>query len=182
MGLKDRPIRSDHVRDPRGDPGGRRVAGAVGQPDFAFRVAEKRERVVELLGKGRVVLDRIERDAEDLRVLLPVIGVEVAEPATLGRSAGSVRLRIEPEHDSLSPVIGKPLCSARVVRNRELGRLVTGVQHLSPPQSQDQLEDILECHDSQVSFESSKAGRGIGQPFFSNRSNSQTRAHFKNTP
>jgi len=105
--LRDLSLGIDDVGDPAGVLGLRVVGRAIRDPDLALHVAEKRERILELLRKCGVVLDRVERGAEDLGVLLLEFRVEVAEPATLERSTGGIGLRIEPEDDVLPPVIGE---------------------------------------------------------------------------
>ena len=105
--LRDPSLGIDDVADPAGVLGLRIVGRAVGHPDLALHVAEKRERILELLCECGVVLDGVEGRAEDLGVLLLKFRVEVAEPATLERSAGGRGLRIEPEDDALPPVIGE---------------------------------------------------------------------------
>src|SRR5215470_17893476 len=117
MDLQDPSVRADDVRDSGGDSRGRRVARAVGHPDLPLRVAEEREGVVEFLCEGGVLLDGVERGAEDLDVLLLELAVKVAEPATLDRSTGRVGLRIEPEDDGAAPVVGELSRRTRLVRN-----------------------------------------------------------------
>jgi len=75
---------------------GRVDVGAVGGADGPVGVAEEREVEVELLRELLVVGLGVERRAEDDGILPVVLGLEVAEPATLGRSARGVGHRIEP--------------------------------------------------------------------------------------
>jgi len=92
-------------------------------------VAEQRKGISELFGERRVVLDAIEGNSEDFDVALLEIAVEVAEPATLFGSTGRVRLRVEPEDHCLATVVGEAASLARVVKNREIGSLITGFEH-----------------------------------------------------
>ena len=127
--LRDLAFFVDHVRDAFRVFGGRGVRGAVGETDFAFRVAEQREGKVELLGEVLVLVRRIETDAEDLRVLGLVLRVEVPEPGTLFRSTRGVGLRIKPEHDLFSAQIAELHAIAVVVRDVEIRRRVAGLEH-----------------------------------------------------
>src|SRR5262249_24573487 len=83
----------------------------------------------ELLGERAVLGRGVEGRTEDHRVLPVVVGLEVAEPATLGGSAGRVGLRVEPEHDRLTLEVGQSHRVAVVVAAREIGRDVAGFQH-----------------------------------------------------
>src|SRR4029453_11836258 len=79
--------------------------GAVGGADRAVGVADQREVEVEFLSEGFVLGRRVERGPEDDGVLGVVLGLQVAEPATLGGSARGVGLGIEPQHDRLALVV-----------------------------------------------------------------------------
>jgi hypothetical protein len=76
--------------------------GAVGGADSPVGVTDQREIEVELVRELLVVGGAVEGRAEDDGVLAVVVDFEVAEPATLGRSARSVGFRVEPEHDRLA--------------------------------------------------------------------------------
>ena len=99
VGLGDLPFFVDHVGDAAGVFVLFGLAGTVGQADLVVRVAEEGEGEFVLFGERLVLGLRIETDAEDLRVLRFVLGLEVPEPGTLARSAGCVGLRVEPEDD-----------------------------------------------------------------------------------
>src|SRR6266849_7820304 len=105
--------------------------GAVGGADRPVGVADQREVEAELLGELLVVGGAIEGRAEDDGVLSIVVGFQVAEPATLGRSARSVGLRVEPEHDRLALEVRQLHGVAVVVASREIGRLVSWLEHES---------------------------------------------------
>ena len=96
VGLHDLAVAIDQVANAVGALGVSTVAGAVEQAHFAARVAEKREVEVEFLGKGAVVVFRVEADAENSRVLVFVSPDLVTEPATLRRSPGCIGFRVEP--------------------------------------------------------------------------------------
>ena len=102
MRLRDLPVRTDDVGDPARGRGLRVVGRPVRDSDLAPDVAKEREREAELLRERRVLLGGVERDAQNLGVLLLVVGIEVAEPATFDRSAGCIRLRVKPENDGLA--------------------------------------------------------------------------------
>ena len=103
--LGDSSLRIDPVRDSPGAWSVRGVASAVREPDRSLLVAEKRKGIFELASKGGVVLDRVERDPQDLGVSLDEPLVEIAEPATLEASPGRVRLGIEPEDHVAAAIV-----------------------------------------------------------------------------
>jgi hypothetical protein len=118
--------------DDDADPGGALLGvdvGAVGRPDRSVGVGEEREGEVELLGEFLVVGRAVEGRPENDGVLAVVVGFEVAEPATLGRSARGVRLRVEPEDDRLALEVGQLHRVAVVIAPGEIGRLVAWLQH-----------------------------------------------------
>jgi hypothetical protein len=129
MRFRDFALFVDDVRDAFGVFGGRRVGGAVGEADFAVRVAEEGEGEAELFGEALVVLRRVEADAEDLRVLSLVLRVEVPEPGTFPRSAGGVGFRIEPEHDLLAAQVAELHAIAEVIGNVEIRGWIAGIEH-----------------------------------------------------
>src|SRR5690606_9746700 len=62
----------------------------VGQSDLPVDIAEQGKLEVELLGERLVLRFRVEADPQDLAVLVLEFTGEIAEPATLGRSARRV--------------------------------------------------------------------------------------------
>src|SRR5215467_15747557 len=105
--------------------------GAVGGADGPVGVADQRKVEVELLGELLVVSRAVEGGAQNDGLLAVVVGFEVAEPATLGRSARSVGLRVEPEHHRLAREIRQLHGIAVLIASREIGRLVSGLEHES---------------------------------------------------
>src|SRR5206468_2397017 len=103
--------------------------GAVGGPDRAVGVADEWEVEVVLLGEFLVVVRGVERHPEDHGALLVVVGLQVAEPATLSRSARGIGLRKEPQHDRLALEVRELHGPAVVVAAREIGRLVAWIEH-----------------------------------------------------
>jgi hypothetical protein len=131
MRLGDLPLLVDDIRDPFRVLVLRRLGRAVRDPDLAIGVAQQREGEVVLLGELRVRGDVIETDAEDRSVLRLVLGDEVPEPGTLGRSAGCVGLRIKPEHDLAPAQIVQRNLAAAMIGHLEVRSLVANVQHAS---------------------------------------------------
>jgi hypothetical protein len=103
--------------------------GAVRESDLMFGIAEQREREIELLRELRVVLRRIETDAEDGGILRFVLRREVPEPGTLERSARCVGLRIKPKDDATAAEVGELHGVAFVIEDFKVGRFITGLQH-----------------------------------------------------
>ena len=130
---EDVPVGTDDVAHALRIAGVRAVASAVGEPDVPSGVAEKREVELELLRESAVLFLRIEADSQNLRVLLLELPDVVAEPATLGRSAGGIRLRIEPEDHDLPEVVPEPHEIPLVILDFELGRFLTFLQHGHSP-------------------------------------------------
>jgi hypothetical protein len=133
VGLGDLPVFVDHVGDAAGVFVFFGLAGAVGQADLVVRVAEEGEGEVVLFGESLVLGLRVETDAEDLRVLRFVLGLEVPEPGTFARSAGCVGLRVEPEDDSLSTQIAKADGIAVVIGGFEIGSGLARLEHACLP-------------------------------------------------
>ena len=130
MPLFDLAVAADHHADARRAL--LRIGiGAVGGADTPVGVADQRKVEVELLGELLVVGGAVEGRAEDDGVFAVVVGFEVAEPATLGRSARSVGLRVEPEHHRLAREIRQLHGVAVLIAPREIGRLVSGLEHAS---------------------------------------------------
>ena len=131
--MGDEAVLVDDVGDPVRVPRVRLVAGPVGKTDLAIHIAEQREEEIELLRECRVFLDRIEGAAQDLDASLLELRVEVAEPATFGRSTRCVGLRIEPEDDRLPTELADRRVPVQVVLDEEIGSDVSHVQHHCPP-------------------------------------------------
>jgi hypothetical protein len=131
MRFRDLAFLVDHVRDAFRVAVGRRFGGAVGQADFAIRVAEEGEGEAELFGEALVVIRRVEADAEDLRVFGLVLRVEVPEPGTFPRSTGGVCLRIKPEHDLFAAQVAELHAVAVVIGNVEIRGWIAGIEHSS---------------------------------------------------
>src|SRR5207245_1854895 len=98
------------------------------------RVAQKPVGKLELRGEGRVLLHRVEGDAQYDRVLLLELAREVAVPATLESSSRRVGLGEEPEDDRLALEIGQGDLAAMVVLDAEQRSLRSDGQHGGPPQ------------------------------------------------
>ena len=130
MRLSDFPVLVDHICDPACVFVLRRVCGAVRESDLPIGVAKERKREAVLLREMRVVLDRVEADAGDLRVLLLVFAGKVPEPGTLGRSASGVSLRIEPEDELLAAEVAQLHAIAVVIGHLEIGSGIPHLQHL----------------------------------------------------
>jgi hypothetical protein len=126
----DSAVLVDHDADARSALGGVDV-GAVRGADRPVGIADQREVEVELLGEGLVLGGAIERRAEDDGSLGVVVGLEVAEPATFGRSARGVGLRIEPEDDLLPLQLGQRDRLPRVIAAGELRGFVAGLEHVA---------------------------------------------------
>ena len=136
IGLLDASVGPDQVADAL--RGGRLgvVAGPVGQADLPRGVAQEREVVVELPGEGGVLLRGVEADAQDLRALLRVLLVVVAEPATLLGSTRGVGLWVEPEDHRPAAVVRQLLELPRVILHREIGGHLTLFEHPDLPSPQ----------------------------------------------
>jgi hypothetical protein len=87
---------------------------------------------MELLREGGVLRFRVEADAEDGRVPGVELGLQVAEPATLLCSTGSVRLGVEPENQVLASEVRKADRAAGVILRLELWGERSGLEHLDP--------------------------------------------------
>jgi hypothetical protein len=131
MRLGDAALFVDYIGDPLRVLVAGRGGSAVGQPDFAIGVAEQREGEAELLGEMAVGLDVVETGAEDGGVLRFVLVDEVPEPGTLGRSAGCVGLRIEPQHDLAAAQIVQGNGLPVMIGHFKIGSFVTNVEHAS---------------------------------------------------
>jgi hypothetical protein len=128
--FRDLSVHVDHVGDAAGVFVFRRVGGAVGDADLAVGVAEEGEGEVVLLRECGVVIDGVEADAEDARVLLRVFIGEVPEPGTFCRSTSGVGLRIEPEDELLPAKVAQLHAIAVVIEHLEIRRRIAYLQHL----------------------------------------------------
>jgi hypothetical protein len=134
MRLGDTAIFVDDIGDPLCVLVGRRRSGAVGQADLAVGVAEQGEGETEFLGETGVGFDVVETRAEDGGVLCFVLVDEVPEPGTLGRSAGCVGLRIEPQHDLAAAQIMQGNGLPVMIGHFKIRSFVANLQHLSSSQ------------------------------------------------
>ena len=75
------------------------VARAIGEPERSLGVAQDRKVVVVLLREGGVLFNGVEARPQHRDIVLVEVGLMVAEPATLDRSARCVGLRIKPDQD-----------------------------------------------------------------------------------
>jgi len=131
MRLGDLSLLVDEVRDPFRVFVLRRCGRSIREPDLALGIAQQREREVELFGELRIRGDVIETDAEDGGVLRLVVGDEVPEPGTLGRSAGCVGLRIKPHNDLPPAQIVERNLAAAMIGHFKVRSLVANVEHAS---------------------------------------------------
>jgi hypothetical protein len=95
--LQDSPFLVDEARHPLRGPRRGVLGRAVGEAETPVGVAEEREGEGELLREGRVVLRPVEGRAEDRGVQLLEVADSITESDALGRSAGGIGLREEPE-------------------------------------------------------------------------------------
>jgi hypothetical protein len=133
VGLGDLPFFVDHVGDTAGVFVLFGLTGPVGQADRVVRVAEEGEGEFVFFGESLVLGLGVETDAEDLRVLRFVLGLEVPEPGTFARSAGCVGLRVEPEDDFLAPQIAEADDVAVVIGGLEIGSSLARLEHARLP-------------------------------------------------
>src|SRR6185436_15570084 len=119
--LLDRSLWPDHEREPARVTILLRFARAIGEPDSPVDVAQQRKRVAELFRERLVLLRRVERDSEHDSSLGFEVADSITEPASLLRSAGRVRLGIEPQHDALALEVGELHELAVLVRHFERG-------------------------------------------------------------
>lgn len=133
IGPLDPPVGSDQVADSPSVDGVPDVAGAARHSQLPPGVAQEPEREVEFAGEGSVCHLVVEAGAEDDGVERGETVGEIAEPATLGRSPGGVRLRVEPEDDTTTAKIGQAKIGAIVCAHDAVGSEVFGFEHRSPP-------------------------------------------------
>ena len=108
--------------DDHADPAGisthsRGACCTVGESHGAIPVAQQREGEGELSVEGRIVIGRVEAHTQNRSVLGGIFTLEVAEPATLGRSTRGVGLRIEPQHQIAPPVVGQRVAGSGVIED-----------------------------------------------------------------
>jgi hypothetical protein len=105
--------------------------GAVRHSHAPVGIAKQRKRKVVFLGKVGILLDVIEADAEDLNIVLVEVANLIAEPASLGRSAGGISLGIEPEDDFASTQFRECDLLALMTREHEVRRRFANLKHYS---------------------------------------------------
>jgi hypothetical protein len=130
MRLQDFAVLADHVGDAARVFILLALRRAVGEADLAVGVAEEGEGEVEFLGEVGVRGLVVEADTENLDILFFVFADEVAEPATLQRSAGGIGLRIEPEDHALAAQVAQTDVVAVVIEDVEIGCLISNLKHL----------------------------------------------------
>jgi hypothetical protein len=121
-------VRPDEVRDTaRARPV---VLGrAIRLGERTVRIAEEKEREVELLGEGAVLLDGVEAGAPDDGLLVLELADSITESFSLERSTRGVGLGIEPEQDVTSALVAELHRPAVVGRELEVGSVVARFQH-----------------------------------------------------
>ena len=90
------PSLVNQITDTFGIPGLGIVARPVGQAECAIRIAQEEEGKIKLLGKGRILSNRIKAHTEDFNILGLKVCNLVAEPATFRRSTRCIGLGVEP--------------------------------------------------------------------------------------
>jgi hypothetical protein len=143
--LVDASVLVDDVRDAARVFVFLRFGGAVRETDLALRVAQQRERELVLRGEGGVLLFVVETDAENLRVAVVVLLVEVPEPGPFPRSTGCVGFRIKPEHDLPAAIVAELHAIAVVIVDVEIRCGVAGLEHRGFS-SRERLEDAANGH------------------------------------
>jgi len=97
----------NQVADPVRAPGLGVVAGSIRHAGGSLDVAQQRKWELEFLHERRIVLDIVETDTQHDDIVGDEVAILIAEPATLGRSAGSVSLGIKPQQNFLPAQTGK---------------------------------------------------------------------------
>jgi hypothetical protein len=149
MRLFDPSLPVDEKRDPLRVLVPRRPGGPVRQADGPIGVGDQRKRKLLLLRECAARVGCVEADADDLRIPLLEPGVEVAEPATLGRSPRGFGLGKEPEDDVSPAEIAEAERSAEMVDRVEVGGGLTGLRHAShfPDCRKGEADDSLKRHE-----------------------------------
>ena len=133
MGLHDRSARIDHIGDTIGGFGVTAVAGAIGDADRAFDIAQQRIGELVLLSEPGVGFDVVGADAEYLHILALIFLDSITESNPLSRSPTGTGAGVKPENDCFVRVVVQVDDGTCVVLNREPGRLVADIEHpLSP--------------------------------------------------
>ena len=124
----DFPIRSDQDRNAGGT---RRVrfGSAVSHRHRLIGVAQQIVRKVELIFKRKIVGRAVHTAAEDDGVLLLEILDSITEPIAFDRSPRGIGLRIPPDQNVFSRMLGKRNVAAVLVRDAEGRGLITNVYH-----------------------------------------------------
>ena len=130
--LADHAVRIDQVRTSfrplrhRLDWGALRL---IEPPDDVVAVREDAEREAVLLGETMVVLDRVERGAEDLDAERFELGGSITEPLALARSPVGERFGEPPERHPAASQICQRDGFAVLIRQREVGSDVPFGKH-----------------------------------------------------
>ena len=122
-------VGADDVRDALRVSALRGVRRAVLHAHGARRIRQERIGEVEFFGEVLVLLNGIEADAQDDRVLRGKITGSIPEPAALQGSTRGVGLRVEPEDDVLAAQIAELHRLALMRSEGEIRRRVADVQH-----------------------------------------------------
>ena len=124
----DFPIRSDQDRNAGGT---RRVrfGSAVSDRHRLVGVAQQIVRKVELIFERKIVGRAVHTAAEDDGVLLLEILDSITEPIAFDRSPRGIGLRIPPDQNVFSRMVGKRNVAAFLVRDAEGRGLITNVDH-----------------------------------------------------
>lgn len=117
--LSDLAIWIDHIRDSLRRIGLERITCAIHQTNLAGSITKKRKGEMKLPSKISVLTYRIKTNSQNLNILFLIVGNSVAEPAPLCCSTRSICLRIKPQHNGFSPVIGKSNIFSAIVQNLE---------------------------------------------------------------
>jgi len=129
MSLGDPALLVDDISDAAGVFVARAVEGPIGHADPAIGVAQQGEGKIVFLGEASVVLDLVDADAKDLRVLRFVFLGEVPEPGTLGRSPGGVGFREKPKDNLLTAEVAQLHAAATMIGRFEIGSWIARFEH-----------------------------------------------------
>lgn len=136
--LRDLTARVDEVAHPAGQP-----VLEVRLTLFAHRVVQGTDRLVRIgqqavgkalaVGEGLLVVDAVERRAEDGRVGGLEFWGSITEPATLQRSARGGGFGVPPQRHPLTGEIRQRHVVARLVGEGEARCLCSHIEHLESP-------------------------------------------------